>query len=213
MQRKSKNKIIIGITGSYGSGKSTVARILKEKGAVILDADKIAHECIRKNKVAYDKLLRVFGKEILDNNRNIGRKKLGMKVFNNQALLRKLNKIVHPEVIRIIKASIKRKKGGVIILDAPLLLEAGLKKDVDKLIVVNISRNKQIARLIKKTSLNKHEILKRINSQIPLRKKIKLADFIIDNNGTVASLNKQTKSLWISLVRLLRTRDQIALLN
>jgi len=210
-QKRRINKLVVGITGSYGSGKSTVSRIFKGYGAVVLDADEIAHRTIRKNSTSYKKVLKTFGREILRRNNEIDRRRLGKIVFKNQAFLRKLNRIVHPQVIHIIKSSIKRIKGGVIILDAPLLLEAGLKNEVDILIVVNISKDKQMSRLAKKTHLGKPEILNRIKSQIPLKVKTRLADFIIDNNGTFLSLKKQTRKLMISFVRQLRTRDEFAL--
>jgi dephospho-CoA kinase len=198
-RQKPKNKIIIGLTGSFGSGKTTVAKILSSCGARIIDADKIARGCFnRKNKI-YKRVVSVFGEGILSADKNIDRCQLGKIVFSDKKLLGKLNNIVHPEVIRIIKSKINSVKKGVIVLDAPLLLEAGLRKMVDSLVVITISKDKQFSRLIKKTFLERADIARRIKYQIPLRVKARLADFIIDNNGSLAETRKQVKELIMKL--------------
>jgi len=190
-----KKKIILGITGSFGSGKTTVARIFKSFGAKIIDADKLAHGCITPRSTAYEKIIRIFGKEILKKDRIIDRRKLAVIVFNNINLLIKLNNIIHPQVIQIIKNKINYAKSKVIVLDAPLLIEAGLVKLVDKLIVVKINRARQIKRIQNKTSLTKTDILKRIKSQVPLREKARLADFVIDNSGSIQETKKQVEQM------------------
>jgi len=107
---------------------------------------------------------------------------------------------MHPQIIRIMKNQIKLAKSDLIVLDTPLLIEAGLKDLVDKLIVVKAKRSQQIERIIKKSSLSKEEILKRIKNQIPLQVKVRWADFVIDNSGTIANTRKQVKTVWRSLV-------------
>jgi dephospho-CoA kinase len=186
-----KKKIILGVTGSFGSGKSTVAGIFKSFGAKIIDADKLAHKSIGPGNPAYKKIIKAFGKDILRKNKIIERRKLAAIVFNNKKLLKKLNNIIHPEVIRTIKSQIKNSHSKIIVLDVPLLIEAGLRELVDKIIVVKITRIEQIKRIQKKTTLSKTDILKRIKYQIPLRAKARLADFIIDNSGTIGETKKQ----------------------
>lgn len=192
---KRQKQIILGLTGSFGSGKTTVARIFKSFGAQIIDADKLAHGCIAPGSPAYEKIIHAFGNGILDKDGRIDRKKLSDIVFNDINLLIKLNSIIHPQVIRIIKAKINSSKSKVIVLDAPLLLEAGLKGLVDKLLVVKITRARQLKRIQNKTSLSKQDILKRIKSQIPLPQKVRLADFVIDNSATLSETMKQVEQI------------------
>lgn len=200
-RQKRSNKIILGVTGGFGSGKSTVSGILKTYGAELIDADKLAHSCIASQGKCYKRLIRAFGNKILKNDESIDRAKLGKIVFWNKRLLGRINNIIHPEVIKEIKKRIKRSKSGVIVLDVPLLIESGLKGLVDKLIVVKASRITQIRRALRKGALKKSDILKRINSQIPLRVKSRLADFVIDNSGSITKTRKQVADTWRSLGR------------
>lgn len=206
-RQKPKNKLVIGVTGSFGSGKSSVARIFASYGARVIDADKIARASLKRGGEAYNKIISIFSDKVLSAGKNIDRPKLAEIVFNDKRLLRKLTGIVHPEAIREIKSDINSKKKGVIILDAPLLLEAGLKQAVDRLVVVTLDRDTQIKRLLRKTHLSKADILKRIKLQIPLRAKARLADFIIDNSGSLAETRKQVKSILMAICKTLDIKD------
>ena len=194
-QKASKKKIILGLTGSFGSGKTTVAKILSSYGARIIDADRIAHEVIKPHSLAYKKIVAKFGSSILRKNKTVDRYKLARIVFDNKKLLKILNKIIHPVVTRIIKDRIRKVPAKVIVLDVPLLIESRLEKLADKLIVVKITRHKQIERILKKTSLCKTDILKRIRHQLPLPLKARLADFVIDNSGTINETRKQVEGV------------------
>ena len=192
-------KIILGITGGFGSGKSTVAGFFKTFGAEVIDADKLSHECIAPGGKCYNKAIKTFGAKILKGVKKIDRVKLGRIVFDDKKLLNKLNNIIHPEVIKVIRGRIKKSKSKVIVLDVPLLIESGLINLADKLIVVKIKKDVQIKRVKIKTSLTESGILRRINSQIPLRVKARLADFVIDNSGTIRKTKEQAKHIWKSL--------------
>ena len=191
--------MVIGITGSFGSGKTTVARMFVSLGVRVIDADRIAHRLIRPQTGVYRRIIESFGRGILARDGSIERRKLARIVFGNKKLLRKLNRIVHPAVIATIRKESAKSRTGIFILDAPLLIEAGLEKEVDVLIVVRSTRKKQIERLLKKDIYTKAEILKRINSQMALSKKMRVAGFIIDNNGSLANTRAQVKRIYRAL--------------
>lgn len=198
-QKNPHKKIVVGLTGSFGSGKSSVAGIFAQCGAHVIDADKIAHSLIRPSSSVYRRIIRVFGEGILKNDLTIDRGKLGKIVFNDKARLVCLNRIIQPEIVRLIKSGIKAHASGIIVLDAPLLVEAGLTKLVDTLIVVTISPDKQISRIMKKTGLLQSEIKKRIACQIPLAEKVPKADFVIDNDQTKSSMRRQALEVFGAL--------------
>ena len=188
---------IIGLTGSFGTGKTFVASIFRSLGAKVIDADRIAHGVIRKGKPEYNRIVKSFGKEILNKKKEIDRAKLGAVVFSNTALLRELNRIVHPSVIKEIRRSIRTAgKKDIVVIDAPLLIEASLGKFIDKLIVVKCQKRRQIERCREKFCLQKKEILRRIESQIPLKKKMKMADLVIDNSLTRSRTREQARKAW-----------------
>ena len=190
--------MIIGITGSIGSGKTTAARIFSKFHYSRIDADKIGHELLKSDKKIKNKIIKDFGKEILDKNKNIDRKKLGDLVFNDKNELKKLNLIMHPLIIDEIKNQIKniQKKGGNdarIIIDAPLLIETSLKDYVDKIVVIRSDKNKTMKRLNKRYP---EELIERIlKVQTPLEEKLKYADFVIENDNGFKNLEKQVKNI------------------
>ncbi len=189
--------VVIGLTGSFCTGKSYAASVFKSLGAKVLDADRIAHAALKKGAIEHRMIVSAFGESILDESGNIDRKKMGGLVFNEKRALKKLEAIVHPGVIKHIKEAIKKaRKIDVIVIDAPLLIEAGLERLVDKLVVVKASQKIQVARCIRKYRTKKEECLKRINSQIPLNKKIKMADFVINNDGTRKGTKEQIMEIW-----------------
>ncbi|MFH0826448.1 MAG: dephospho-CoA kinase [Candidatus Omnitrophota bacterium] len=198
-QNLCKKRIILGVTGVFGSGKTTVSKIFKSFGVDVIDADRIAHRCLNQDPHARKKVIRTFGTKILDAHGRISRKKLAKVVFSNRISLRRLNRILHPAIIRIIKGKMGLSRSRVVVLDAPLLLEAGLKTVVDKLVVVTITPPKQLERIAKRDSLEPQAVKVRTRSQIPQSQKVQLADFIIDNSGSLKNTKRQVKDVWSKL--------------
>jgi dephospho-CoA kinase len=191
---------VIGLTGGFGTGKSTVAAMFKALGAAVLDADRIAHRALAKGTTTYRRILKMFGAGIVKKNGDIDRRRLGAAAFRNKRLLAGLCGIIHPFVIRYMKAAagrVKRQRPtAVVILDAPLLIEAGLLGMVDKVIVVKAKVPVQVARCRKKTGLSMGEISARIGAQLPINRKIRFSDFVIDNNGTKRETKREVKRVW-----------------
>ena len=186
---------VFGLTGSLGSGKSTAASMFARCGARIVDSDRIAHGLIAASGNCYRPVVRAFGREILTNGR-IDRKKLGRSVFNDRKALLRLERIVHPAVRKEIIKEVKKNKRKIIIVDVPLLFESGFDRMMDCTIVVKAGRKKQIERARRKLKVTRAEVLKRINRQWPQSEKIRRADFIINNNGTIQQLNQQVRKIW-----------------
>lgn len=189
--------MIIGLTGGFGTGKTFAASIFRSLGAKVIDADAAAHKAIRKGTKAHGEIVAFFGRAILDDRLEIDRKKLGKIVFADSRLLKKLNRIVHPQIIEYIMGEVRRAgRSKVVVIDAPLLVEAGLAGMVDKLVVVKCSKTKQVERCEKKFCLKKGEVLRRIASQIPLKRKMAMADYVIENSGTKPETKRQVRKIW-----------------
>lgn len=197
-QNKTNYTKIIGLTGGIATGKSTVTKILKELEYVVIDADKIAREVVEPYKPAYLDIVKEFGKEILDENKQIDRKKLAEIIFKDVQKRRKLNQIVHPRVIQEMINKIKQfcDENKIIFLDIPLLIEEkailekqGLK--FDEIWLVYADEKNQLSRLIKRDKLDIESALNRISAQMPMTEKLKIADVVIDNNRGISELKDQ----------------------
>ncbi len=198
--------MIVGLTGGIVGGKSTVASMFKDLGAKIVDVDKLGHSVILPQRPAWKKIIRLFGKDVLRNDLTIDRGKLGKIVFTNQTLLKKLNEITHPEITKLIKKEINLAKNKthnqekILIIDAALIYEAKIDRLMDKIIVVYIDEDEQIKRLIKRNNLSKKEALQRIKSQMPMKEKVEMADYVIDNSSSLDKTKEQVEKIWQSLV-------------
>ena len=202
MLRPRKNKFVLGITGNIASGKSTVARMFKTKDCLLIDADCLGHKLISSGTGVYTRIIKAFGSGMLKPDNSIDRAKLAKIVFTNKLALARLNAIVHPELIRQIKRLIRNANKRVIILDAALIVEAGLIRLVDKLIVVTAQRKQQFLRSQKNLNLTKKQLILRVKSQVSQKAKSRFADFIIDNSGQLSKTAKQVfkirRKLWKS---------------
>jgi len=195
--------ITVGITGYLGSGKSTVARLFLKKGAYVIDADKIVHRLLNVRTKVGKRLLKKFGKEILSTSGLIDRKKLAILGFSKRTNWSVLCRIIHPEVIREIKKELKKslqRKRKVLVIDAPLLIEAGLDKMVDYVILVKANLKDCYKRAKLKLGISKDDFKRRVSFQIPFRKKLPYADFVIDNTKTLKFTERQVEEIWKKII-------------
>ncbi|MDN4607281.1 dephospho-CoA kinase [Sporosarcina sp. F6_3S_P_2] len=186
--------MIIGLTGSIATGKSTVSRMLKEKGYPVVDADEISRQVVEPGSIVLDKIADVFGEDVIDQNGRLNREKLGSLIFKDKSQRKKLNEIMHPavrqEMIRQ-KESWLEKGFNTVIMDIPLLFESKLESYVEKIIVVTATPAIQRERLIARNSLSGEEADARINSQLPITEKEEGADAVINNNDTLEETERQ----------------------
>ncbi|WP_099352026.1 dephospho-CoA kinase [Fredinandcohnia onubensis] len=186
--------LTIGLTGGIASGKSTVSQMFKEAGIVVIDADVIARKVVEVGEEAYEQIVQSFGKDILLPDETIDRQKLGSVVFFNEEKRLLLNSIVHPAVRKqMIKEKEEHLNNGeeTVILDIPLLFESKLTALVDHTLLVYVDYETQLTRLMNRNNLSNGEAEARIQSQMPLKDKIQLADAVIDNNGTIEATKDQ----------------------
>jgi dephospho-CoA kinase len=180
---------IIGLTGGIASGKSTVSRALRELGAIIIDADEVAHAIIEPGKPAWKDIVEHFGLGVLNPDQTIDREKLGAIVFNDPEKLQVLNQITHPRVGEQFKQMIKDIKSqqadAVLFIEVPLLYETHMDRICDEVWVVWVDEETQIQRLMKRDGLSREDALKRIDAQMSLDEKARRADFVIDNRFSI----------------------------
>lgn len=191
---------IIAVTGGFKMGKSRVCSMLRDLGADVISADTIAHRIMQPGTQAFNKVADEFGPGILDKAGRIDREKLASIVFSDEAKLKSLNAIVHPEVIRDLKEYAAElaceKPDAVLAAEIPLLYEAGIEGMADYVIAVSTSFKTQLKRALEATELNEAEIKKRIQSQLPINKKTEEADFVINNDASLKETEKQVKDVW-----------------
>ena len=194
---------IIGITGGIGSGKTEVANIFKKSGAKIISGDEIGKEVVEKNRSVLKKLVRIFGEGILSSNKELNRRKLGKVAFSSIENRDKLNTIVHPYLLSNLRKQIRehRKKGpGIVIVDAALIIEWGLQKELDYLILVESNLNNRLKRLKHNLGYTQREALSRIKAQINHKTRRRYADYIIRNDKDLKELREKVLFLWEKLI-------------
>lgn len=192
----------VGVTGGIASGKSTVTRMLRELGAVVVDADQAARAVVEPNRPAWQKIRETFGEQYFLPDGRLDRPKLGQLIFNDERARRKLEAIVHPEVYRVLESEAQKAfeaGNNIVFFDIPLLFETGYQKQLDKAVVVYVDQDTQLKRLINRDRLTEQEAKARISSQMPLSEKAAMADFVIDNTGSVENTRCQVLKLWESL--------------
>jgi dephospho-CoA kinase len=186
--------LVIGLTGGIASGKSTVSTMFKEMNIPVVDADVEARLAVMKGEAAYVQIIDTFGKDILLEDGEIDRQKLGSIIFHQEEKRKLLNEIVHPEVRKRMIGQVEEaqlNEEEVIVLDIPLLFESKLTYMAEKTILVYVDYDIQLERLMKRNSLSIDDAKARIQSQMPLNEKMKLADAVINNNGSIEETKKQ----------------------
>ena len=190
----------IGLTGGIASGKTLVATILGQYGVPVVDADRVGRDLLAKNSALRQTIVRLFGREILDREDQIDREALGRIVFRNAGRRKELEAILHEPIVR----EMGRRAGRLdtpVVLDVPLLVETGLHTKVDVVIVVYATRDQQLDRVRRRNGLSPEDALRRIESQMPLEKKVACAHYLINNCGTEADTKDQVRRLYQKLWR------------
>jgi dephospho-CoA kinase len=193
--------LLVGLTGGIGSGKSTVARLLEKRGAVVFDADLLAREAVEPGTPGHAAVIERFGADVLAPGGELDRDALASIVFADPAARRDLEQIVHPEVRRLFAEGSEayRDTDRVVVFSAPLLVETGMHTAFEVLVVVSATVATQIERLMRQRGMSEPSIRVRIDAQAPLEDKAAAADFLVDNEGSLDELESQVEQLWNDL--------------
>ena len=187
--------VVLGLTGSFGSGKSTVASIFDELGVPRQDADQIARDVVRPGTRALDEIVEAFGQDVLDAEGTMDREKMAKMVFSDEEARQRLNSIIHPRVRERMKEFIEDHAGEpLVVVEIPLLLEGGRSGTVDKVVVVTTSESIRFERLAG-LGFSEEQIQARLGAQMPQEEKITLADHVIDNGGSLEATREQVVEL------------------
>ncbi len=200
--------LLLGLTGTMGSGKTTTASMLKEMGACIIDADIICRDLVLPHRPAWKEIIQTFGNEILENDgQNIDRGKLAEIIFNDKEKKEQLENILHPKVIaeemKLADQIFKEQPESIVVIEAALLIESGNDQRMDKVVVVTCEEEQSIQRAMQRCSLSREEVISRIQSQMPQSEKIKTADYVLHNNGSREEFKMKVRSLYSQLLTLI----------
>ena len=193
MSKEKKDFMIIGVTGTIGSGKSTVCNIIREQGYEVLDADKIHHQLMEIGNIVYNEIVNHFGEEVLNEDKTINRSYLRNIILNDNKKKEELESISFSNILARMKSLSEGKK--LIFWEVPLLFEAGWDKYVDSSIVVVADEDAIIKRVISRSNLSVEEIRKFINAQMLVDEKIKKANYVLENNTNMIELTKRVVDL------------------
>ncbi len=195
--------LLVGLTGNIGSGKSTVAQLLSERGATIIDADVLARRAVEQGTAAYAAIVERWGTSILAPDGQIDRGALRRIVFSDQQELEQLNAIVHPEVERMrgaLVAQARQRGDRLVVCDIPLLFERRMTERFDRIVLVDAPRPVRLERLVRERGLKETEAMDMIVAQMPAELKRARADFVIDNVGTLTQLDQRVSEVWSALL-------------
>ncbi|HEX2031656.1 MAG TPA: dephospho-CoA kinase [Actinomycetota bacterium] len=195
--------LLVGLTGGLGAGKSTVGRMLADRGAVVVDADDLAREAIAPGTHGHHEVVQVFGDEVVAPDGSIDRAALSRIVFADPAKRRALESITHPEVFRLLAAEAELLRGtdGVLVFDAPLIVETGFHEACDVVVVVTASVERQVERVARDRGMDADQARARIAAQVPPERREAVADVVVRNDGDLRALEEQVDDLWERLRR------------
>jgi len=202
--------LLVGLTGNIASGKSTVAQLLSERGATIIDADVLARRAVERGTKAFDAIARRWGTSVLTPDGHLDRSALRRVVFGNAKELEALNDIVHPEVERLREVRIDEARGRgdrIVVCDIPLLFEKKMVDQFERILLVDAPRPLRLERLVSDRGLRETEAMDMIAAQMPAELKRARADFVIDNAGTLTELERRVSDVWTSLVQDAESRE------
>lgn len=192
--------MLVGLTGGIAAGKTVVAGELRKLGASVIDADQVAREVTVPGSECFGEILKVFGVDFVLADGTLDRRRIGEAVFSDPEKLRKLNEITHPRIRAVIMERIEElsrtRPDGIIVIDAPLLIETGLYRKMDKVVVVSATDDTQIERLSARDGISAADAVKRIAVQLPVKRKLEFADFIIEGDGTMEETIEATKNVY-----------------
>ena len=202
--------LLIGVTGGIACGKTEVCKVFQKKGAIVISGDQLGREILREKKGIVRELAKVFGKKILNKNRGLSRRKLGEVAFASKEANRLLNKIIHPFLLRELRRKIKtlrkRYSKGVIVVDAALIVEWGIQKQFDFLVLVDSKRKNQIERFCSSKGYSLNTAREIIRCQLPKKTKKRYADLVIDNDGNLKQLKEKARRVWSIIFALSRKK-------
>ncbi len=193
--------ILVGLTGGIGSGKSTVARLLADRGAVVVDADELARQALQPGTRAYERVCGLFGEKVVNQDGTLNRAEIASIVFTDEEKRRALESITHPEVFRLLAQTVElyRDSEEVVVFDAPLIIETGFHEACDVVVVISASEERRVERLVESRGMTPAEASVRMASQVDEGRREALADVVIDNEGDLAALEGRVDALWQEL--------------
>ncbi|MGH2655338.1 MAG: dephospho-CoA kinase [Actinomycetota bacterium] len=193
--------LLVGLTGGLGAGKSTVARMLADRGAILVDADELARRALEPGSGAYRQVSDLFGDEAVTASGELDRAAIAAAVFSDPERRRALESIVHPEVFRMLAEAVEARRGtdDIIVFDAPLIVETGFHDACDVVVVVTALEEERVARAVRDRGLTADQARARIGAQIGDAEREAVADVVIRNDGDVAQLEAQVDDLWEQL--------------
>jgi dephospho-CoA kinase len=195
--------LLVGLTGGLGAGKSTVARMLGNRGAVIIDADDLARRALEPGTRAYQQVCDLFGDQVVQPSGTLDRTAIAERVFGDESLRRALESITHPEVFRLLAEEVETLRGtdSVIVFDAPLLIESGFHRAVDMIVVVTAPEAVQLERVREARRMSEEDARARLRAQADPTDREAVAHAVIENDGTLEELERRVDEVWEDLHR------------